>query len=143
MTRSREPRWLTRAQVEAIHDLQLLQNGGLPGVRDENALESALSCPRHQWLYGTTSTVIACAAVYAFGLARSLPFSDGNKRTAFVAMVTFLERNGLSLTAPEPAVVDTMLALADGTLTEEQLGAWLQENSRRRRQARKTRGGRR
>lgn len=133
MKRPPEPRWLTRAHVEAIHGIQLLQHGGLPGIRDENALESALGRPLHQWHYGVATSVSACAAAYGFGLARNHPFSDGNKRTAFVAMATFLERNGLSLTAPEPAVVDTMLALAEGELSEEELGAWLQGNSRRRR----------
>lgn len=133
MTPSREPRWLTRAQVEAIHDIQLMQHGGLPGVRDENALESALGRPQHRWHYGVTTSVTGCAAAYAFGLARNHPFSDGNKRTAFVAMATFLERNGLSLTASEPAVVNTMLALAEGTLGEEELGEWLRDNSTRRR----------
>lgn len=133
MTQSSEPRWLTRAQVEAIHDLQILQHGGLQGVRDENALESALGRPLHRWHYGVATSVTGCAATYGFGLAKNHPFSDGNKRTAFVAMATFLERNGLSITAPEPAVVDTMLALAEGALSEEELGAWLQSNSRRRR----------
>jgi death-on-curing protein len=133
MTRTREPQWLTRAQVKAIHDMQILQHGGLPGIRDENALESALGRPRHRWHYGVATHVTGCAAAYAFGLARNHPFSDGNKRTAFVAMATFLERNGLSLTATEPDAVATMLALAEGTLSEEELGEWLRDNSKRRR----------
>ncbi|HEY4659128.1 MAG TPA: type II toxin-antitoxin system death-on-curing family toxin [Gemmatimonadaceae bacterium] len=133
MPKRREPRWLTREQVEAIHGLQLEQHGGLPGVRDVGALESALGRPQNRWHYGAADDAAACAAAYGFALAKSHAFSDGNKRTAFVAMATFFERNGFTLSAPEPEAVITMLAVADGTMTEDALARWLRDNSQRRR----------
>ncbi len=88
--RRREPTWLSRMVVDAIHTDQLRQHGGLTGLRDENLLESALSRPRQAWHYATATDVPALAAAYAFGLVRSHPYRDGNTRIGFLAMVTFL-----------------------------------------------------
>lgn len=137
MPKRSEPRWLTRDQVEAIHGMQLEQHGGLPGIRDAGALESALGRPRHRRHYGAAHDVAACAASYGFALAKNHAFSDGNKRTGFVAMATFLAHNGFTLTAPEPAAVTTMLAVADSNITEDALADWLHENSKRRRRTAK------
>ena len=62
-----------------------------------------------------------------FGLARNHPYRDGNKRIAFLALVTFLGVNGQDFDAPEEDVVATILALADGRLTEAQLARWIRE----------------
>jgi death-on-curing protein len=128
----REPKWLTRPQVEAIHDLQLALNGGLPGIRDIGALESALGGRKHQWRYQAAENLFDCAAAYGFALARHHAFSDGNTRTAFVAMATFLAWNGVSINAPEPDAVATMLAVAEGHMKERALATWLRDNSKRR-----------
>lgn len=125
----REPRWLDRQMVEAIHDLQLERYGGLRGIRDAGALESALGRPMHKWYYGAADDLAACAAAYAFGIAKNHPFADGNKRTAFVAMGVFLESNGTTLVAAEPDAVLIMLGLATDKLDEEGLAAWLRENT--------------
>ncbi len=130
-----EPLWLTPSIVMAIHADLLDQHGGLAGVRDEGLVLAALARPRHRWEYGA-SDLFTCAAAYGFGIAKNHGFVDGNKRTAFQAMYVFLGLHGNELIATEPDAVTTMLALADGSLTEEELGAWLQENSRRRRRAR-------
>ena len=127
-----EPEWLTRKHVEAIHGLQLEQHGGLPGIRDVGALESALGRPQHRWHYKAAEDLAACAAAYGFAIAKNHAFSDGNKRTAFQAMFVFLAMNAFDLTAPEPAAVTTMLAVADGTMSEPALADWLRENSKRR-----------
>ena len=134
--RSPEPQWLTPTIVMAIHADLLTQHGGLPGARDEGLILSALARPRHRWEYGAARTLFACAAAYGFGLAKNHGFADGNKRTTFQAMYTFLGLNGIQLTASEPAAVATMLALAECDLTEEELGAWLAENSTKRRRKR-------
>ncbi len=131
--RPEEPRWLTPSLVVAIHEDLLGQHGGLVGVRDDGLVLAALSRPRHRWDYEAAADLFSCAAAYGFGIAKNHGFVDGNKRTAFQAMYTFLGLNGIELLATEPDAVTTMLALAEGTLTEEELGAWLRENSRRRR----------
>ncbi len=101
------------------------EHGGLIGIRDENALESALARARRRWTYEPEADLPRLAADYAFGIARNHPFRDGNKRVAFVAAVVFLGLNGLDLIAPEDEVVARMLALAAGELDEEQLASWI------------------
>jgi death-on-curing protein len=131
MTR-KEPAWFTRTEVEAIHALQLEQHGGLQGVRDEGALESALARPQHQWHYKAAEDVAACAAACGFGIAKNHAFSDGNKRTALVSMAVFIERNGFAVAATEPDAVTTMLAVATGEMTEATLADWLRDNVKKR-----------
>ena len=120
-----EPRWVPRIVVDSVHLDQLREHGGLAGVRDENALEAGLARARQQWSYEPTSELASLAAAYAFGLARSHPFSDGNKRTAFVTMMTFLGLNEKELSATEVDVVQMMVALADGAVTEAVLADWI------------------
>ena len=64
------------------------------------------------------------AAAYAFGLVKDHPYSDGNKRIGFLAMVTFLGVNGYEFSATDAEVVAEILALADGTISEEALADW-------------------
>ena len=122
---SREPAWLSRTVVDAMHLDQLREHGGLPGVRDENALESALARPQQRRHYEPDVDLAALAAAYGYGLAMNHPYRDGNKRIAFMALSTFLLANGRPLDAAEASVVTTMLALASGALTEAQLADWI------------------
>ena len=123
--RATEPRWLTRVVVDAIHTDQLREHGGLHGLRDENALESALARPHRRWQYEPTTDLAALGGACACGLARNHPYHDGNKRVALVAMLTFLAINGQDISADERDVLTTMLALATGRLTDSQLASWL------------------
>ena len=120
-----EPIWLDHLVVDAVHLDQLREHGGLQGVRDENALESALARARNKWAYELAPDLAALAAAYGYGLAASHPYHDGNKRIAFLAMVMFLGLNGWDLDASESEVVSTMLAVADGSYSEPELAEWL------------------
>jgi death on curing protein len=120
-----EPIWLTRVVLDAIHIDQIREHGGLFGVRDENALESALHRPRHTWLYDRTADLATLAAAYAFGLAMNHPYYDGNKRVALLAMLAFLAINGHDIEASDDEVLTTMLALAGGRLAESDLAVWI------------------
>ena len=117
--------WLDRVMIDAIHYDQLQQHGGLRGIKDENALESALARARQRWVYKPESDLFELAAAYGYGLATSHVYSDGNKRVAFMAMYTFLGMNGYDLDAPEPEVVRLMRAVAAGETKERALSAWL------------------
>lgn len=128
MTKRREPIWIDRLVLDAVHFDLLRNHGGLPGIRDENALESALARPRHRWAYGRKVDAANLAACYGYALARNHPYRDGNKRTAFVAMVVFLGLNGYELEAPEGEVVTTMLRLAGGQLSESALASWIRKH---------------
>jgi death-on-curing protein len=129
----KEPRWVPRLVVEAVHVDQVREHGGLIGLRDENALESALARARQRWTYEPEADLSRLAADYANGICRNHPFRDGNKRVAFVAAVTFLELNGWDFTAPDQEVVENMLALASGTITDEELADWFRSRAQRRR----------
>lgn len=126
---------MERLVVDAIHLDQIREHGGLTGLRDENALESALARPRQKWHYEETSDLPTLAAAYGFGLCRNHAYRDGNKRVAFVVMVVFLELSSLTFNAPEPEVVEVMLALAEGQLSEADLADWSRSHCRKRRGA--------
>jgi len=119
--------------VDAIHNDQIREHGGLAGVRDENLLEAALARPRQKWHYGEGPDIPALAAAYAFGLVNNHPYHDGNKRIGFLAMVTFLGLNGYELTATDAEVVVEILALAAGSVSEEALTQWIRHHSSKRR----------
>jgi death on curing protein len=124
----KEPRWVTRIVVDAVHFDQLRDHGGLAGIRDENALESALARPRNKWEYKKKSDISDLAAAYGFGIATSHPYHDGNKRIAFLTMLIFLGLNGYSLSAPETEVVTMMLGVAENQRSEEELAEWLRRH---------------
>lgn len=119
---------MDRTIVDAMHYDQLRQHGGLFGIRDENALESALARPRQKRTYEPASDLCLLAAAYGYGLATNHAYTDGNKRIAFVAMYTFLGVNGWEIVAAEAEVVEVMLAVAAGTRDEGSLAAWLREH---------------
>lgn len=122
-----EPVWLDVPEAIAIHDRQLAEHGGGVGVRAMEMLESALGRPRNQWTYGEDDRC-ALAAAYAFGVARNHPFVDGNKRTAWVLARLFLALNGVRIDfAPEDAI-RTVLALAAGELSEEEMADWFRQH---------------
>lgn len=131
MAEQREPRWLSRLVVDAIHSDQIREHGGLRGVRDENMLESALARPRQKWHYEPGTEIPVLAAAYAFALVRNHPYRDGNKRIGFLAMVTFLGVNGYAFKAPDADVVTRFVALAAGHVSENQLADWIRGHSRK------------
>lgn len=127
---SKEPRWVPRIVVEAVHTDQIREHGGLIGLRDENALEAALARPRQRWHYEAGTDVAELAAAYMFGLSSSHPFRDGNKRISFLVAVIFLELNGRRFEATDEEVVETAIRLASGALQESDLADWIRDHLR-------------
>ena len=123
-----EPIWISRTATDAIHFDQLQQHGGLPGLKDENALESALGRPRNKRVDNSDVDLALLAAAYGYGLATNYGYTDGNKRTAFAVMYTFLGINGWGIEAPEPEIVSLMLDVADHWCDEAELAVWLRLN---------------
>lgn len=121
-----EPVWLSLELVTAIHERHRREFGGASGVRDAALLDSALERPRNKWSY-EGAPIEQLAASYAFGIARNHPFIDGNKRTAFLSLVTFLGLNGITFDVPEEEVVVMFVALAAGEISEEGLGRWIRD----------------
>ena len=122
---------MTRRALDAIHQAQLREHGGTPGVRDEGLLESALARPQHKFAYAKRADVATLAAAYAFGLAKNHGFVDGNERVAFVAAYVFLGLNGYDLDATEPDVVTTMEGVAASRVSEAALATWFRERLHR------------
>ncbi len=123
-----EPVWVDRLVIDTVHLDQLREHGGMRGIRDENALESALARARNKWAYESISDPALLAAAYGYGLATSHPYHDGNKRIAFLAMVIFLGLNGWDLEAPEADVVAIMLGVAAGRYSEAEFAEWLRNH---------------
>jgi death-on-curing protein len=122
-----EPIWLDVDEIIDMHAEQLAVFGGPEGIRDRGMLESAVARPVNQWHYGE-SDLAALAAAYAFGLAKNHPFIDGNKRTAFHAMMVFLRVNDVAF-APDPAhATAIILSLAAGEVSEGSLARWIRDN---------------
>jgi len=119
-------RWVAPAVLYAIHDRQLAEHGGQEGIRDLNAIESALARPQHLLAYGNPDAA-ALAAAYAFGLSRNHGFVDGNKRVAWVVARLFLADNGFKLSFKAIEAVRLMEALAAGLVEESQLAQWFRE----------------
>ncbi len=119
--------WIASNVLYAVHDEQLAEHGGLVGLRDANALESAIARAQQLAHYGSPD-VADLAAAYGFGIARNHPFSDGNKRTAFVAVELFLALNGHDLTADDADCILTMLRLAAGDTEEAAFAQWIRQH---------------
>jgi death on curing protein len=118
--------WAHRDLAMAIHDRLIDEHGGNPGVRDENLLELALARPQQLYAYREPRPDLAeLAATLAFGLARNHPFVDGNKRTALVCYRTFLLLNDIEFDARAEEKYLTILALAEGQLSERKFADWL------------------
>ena len=122
-----EPFWLTAAMIVAIHDEQLAIHGGSAGLRDNGLLESALDRPRNKWAY-EQEALPELAAAYGYGIARNHPFVDGNKRTALLAIYTFLGVNDVDFIVPEADAAAIILSLAAGEVSEESLARWIRDN---------------
>ena len=120
-------KWLSKKTILAIHQEQISQHGGLPEIRDEGLLDSALARPKNAEFY-SDATIAKCAAAYAFGIVRNHPFNDGNKRTGFIAAITFALLNGFRFKATEHEVVIQITGLAAGQISEAALVKWLEDN---------------
>jgi death-on-curing protein len=127
MTEPTKPKWVTYDQIIAIHARQLRRFGGAAGLRDEAMLRSALERPINKFRYEQAELPVLAAA-YAYGLVKNHAFVDGKKRAAFMAMATFLRKNGVRF-APQPAhATAIILALAAGEVSEESLTRWIRDN---------------
>ncbi len=122
-------KFLSKKVILAFHKDQIKMYGGEQGVRDEGLLESALAQPQAkfggEYLH---ETIFKKAAAYGFHLCKNHPFFDGNKRTALVAIYTFLFVNGYQLQADKKSLFSVMIDLAEGSITKEELAEFLEEN---------------
>lgn len=125
-----EPRWVSREDVEYLHQIVVEVGGGSHGLRDAALLESALARPQNQYAYGETD-MFQLGASYAEAISRNHPFVDGNKRTAFQTCYQFLKDNGYQLSRAKGVEhAEMMEQLGQGKITRDQAAAHLREHSR-------------
>lgn len=121
-------KWLRIDAVLAMHQRQIAEHGGSDGVRDAGLLDSALARAQNIASYEPDADISRLAAADGFGIAKNHPFVDGNKRTALVAMRTFLLLNGYQLDASQQDKYLTFISLADGRLTEDDYAEWIRDS---------------
>ncbi|WP_165056640.1 MULTISPECIES: type II toxin-antitoxin system death-on-curing family toxin [unclassified Adlercreutzia] len=118
---------LSKEAVRSIHSAAIAKFGGLDGVRDEGLLESALAQPFQTFggedLYPTLAQK---AARYAYGIASSHPFLDGNKRAAAAVMGAFLRLNGCCFRPRHDELLAIMMGVAGGSVSYDELSDWIQ-----------------
>ena len=127
----KRPKWITTHLATAIHDEAIYEFGGLSGLRDPGLLESALDRPRNPLASEPKSSIFQLASALCVGIAKNHPFADGNKRTALLVTRAFLYLNGYALEPKEDDEVLTLVAVADDSINEIELSAWLRQNSTR------------
>ena len=114
-----EPVFLTQETVLRMHDTLIERFGGTFGLRDTGLLASALAAPQASFGGQFLNTGLSeMAASYLVGLVQNHPFIDGNKRTAYAVMATFLRLNGLRLGMSQDAKFELVLGVAQGRLNK-------------------------
>lgn len=125
---SRPVQYVSLVDALAIHELSIRRYGGIEGTRDEGLLESALAQPQQTFdgveLYPSLAEK---AARYAFGIVNNHPFADGNKRTGAAVLAVFLRANGVRFKPRLLNMQEQIIALADGSLSYDELVAWIEE----------------
>ncbi len=125
-----DSKFLTCDQVVSLHQLQIRQFGGAPGVKDEALLLSALAQPEagfdDQYFH---KDLFEMAAAYLFHLVKNHAFNDGNKRIAALTAAVFLEVNGISLTADEVEFEKVVLSAAQSLMTKSQIADFFRNHS--------------
>ena len=123
-----EPEFLSREVVDAIHEEQINSHGGLRGVRDESALESAIMAAQNVFYYGG-GDAYEVAAAYAYHLAESQAYLDGNKRTGVQAAFVFLEGCGISCEPlSEDPTYEAMIKIANHEMSRTDLAEYFRSS---------------
>jgi len=126
-------KFLNKEIILNFHQDQLERYGGKAGIWDEKLLESALA--QAQASFGgeyVHENLFQMAAAYGFHLCQNHPFYDGNKRTALIAMYSFLYVNGYQIKADKKSLFAIMMDLASGKVKKEELAEYLKKHSKKR-----------
>ncbi len=128
-----EPEWILEITAYAIHAGQIVEHGGVDGIRDQGLLESALDHPKNLYHYHKDESIdiFSLAAAYGYHMANNHPFFDGNKRTAYVVSRTFLITNGYDISVNEEEKVSVFIKVAEKYISEHDLACWYRRNGYR------------
>lgn len=109
-----------------IHD-QVVNPEELQGLAMDKSLDGALSRVDHRLYYGLINDIFDLAATYAVVIATGHTFNDANKRTAYQAMRTCLDINGVDLEFEPEVAGQKIVSAAQGHIDEIGLASWLRE----------------
>jgi death on curing protein len=116
--------------VLQIQEDQVMRYGGMPGVKNIGMLKSALAQPSAtfdgKFLH---ADIFHRAAAYLFHLCEDHPFHDGNKRTAVVSCLIFLDLNGYTVTAAENDLEMLVWDVANRKINKDQIRTFLHKHS--------------
>lgn len=127
---SEEIEFLTLAEAVEIHRNQVQLYGGDPGIRDYNLLSSALYIAESTFDGNLLhEDLFHMAAAYIFHLCQNHPFIDGNKRTALVCGLVFLDFNGIEIDDPSGALYKMMMKVASGRCSKDEIAGILRRLS--------------
>lgn len=116
-------------RIVQLNRLAIKTFGGSDGVRDKGLIESAINQPQAsfggEYLHENKYQM---AAAYYFHISESQGFSDGNKRTGFLALFAFLRLNGCDLTIPDDYLWPILLEVANGLKDKTNLADFLTDN---------------
>ena len=121
-----EPKFLSLAEVMYLHDESLARYGGSDGVREPGLVESALGSAQNAFWYGQGG-LFEIAAAYAFHIAQSQAFVDGNKRTAAASAISFLRKNAVRFPKDDGSVYRAMIEIAEKRLDKTGLAAVIRQ----------------
>lgn len=123
--------YLTLEEVLALHEISIKEFGGSQGIRDLGLLESAVMQPQQSFggadLY---ESLWDKASALCYSLCKNHPFIDGNKRTAALAMLVFIDLNDLEVIVPKGAIYEVTMKVAEGSLSREQLAQWIKKHAK-------------
>ncbi len=124
--------YLTVEEVLALHEISIKKFGGTNGLRDLGLLESAVYQPQQS--FGGEDLYLELwdkASIMGYSISENQPFLDGNKRTAALSMMVFLEINDYETIAQEGEVYKVIMRVANKQLTREALASWLKKNTKK------------
>ena len=121
--------FLTEEEIASLHEIALEQFGGLPGVRQDGGVASLADYAPNKAHYERLLSIPRLAGCYAFAAAKFHAFNDGNKRVAAAMVEVFLLKNGMELIADDDETYLMLIDLAAGAIGEEDMAAWVEENS--------------
>jgi death-on-curing protein len=127
------PLFLTLDEVLSLHAEQIRLFGGRAGLRDIALLQSAIGSV--EATFGGAflhETISSMATAYLYGICRTHPFIDGNKRTGVAAALTFLEMSGVEVDADEDAFYDLIIGVVEGRVSKAVVTVFLEEHAARR-----------
>lgn len=126
MSRDHQPAFLSLSQLMVLHRISLREHGGIDGVRDMGAVESALASAKNAWFYAAGDLHDVTAAD-AYHIAQSQAFLDGNKRTGMSAAIVVLLANGCKDCGDDERLHDAMIGIARREMDKAGLAALLRD----------------